>query len=139
MLWQTPTVQWIRMLFLASFFTTSSLSAASFSTVSPHIQVAAGLINEQVTSGMNGAAQQINTIKNNADNKLKAGYEKKQTKLENIKKLQAESLSLMMQIESEHSNIADLRSTAVKIDSSATESSIQSTEKTAISTAIEQF
>lgn len=106
--------------------TATTSYGAAFSTVSPHIQIAAAAIDAQVTAGMQSASAKIRAIKMNTGDKIKSGYEDRAKSLAAIKKLQGESLLMMQSIAADQSSSNDLRALANNIDADT----IQTTAKT---------
>ena len=102
------------------------------STVSPYIQTAATDINAQVLKGMSTATSKVMAIKGRTEAGLKPQYEKKETMLEHIKKLQADSLLTLHQIQAASESGSGLRGVEARITGNSAQTDLISAEKTSV-------
>lgn len=113
-------------------FVPSLAFAAAMSTVSPYIQTAATDINAQVLKGMSTATSKVMAIKGRTEAGLKPQYEKKETMLEHIKKLQADSLLTLHQIQAASESGSGLRGVEARITGNSAQTDLISAEKTSV-------
>lgn len=115
---------------LIALVITSTISyGAAFSTVSPHIQIAATAIDAQVTTGMESASAKLRAIKMKTGDKIKSGYEDRAKSLASIQKLQAQSLMMMQSMATDQSNSNDLRAVSNKLDAETIQSTAKAVEQ----------
>lgn len=96
------------------------------------MQTATTLINAQVLKGMSTATSKVMAIKGRTDAGLKPQYEKKENMLENIKKVQADSLLTLRQIQAASGSGSGLRGVETKITGNSAQTDLISAEKTSI-------